>query len=163
MERKRAWRAAARARSQSVLNDPNRDNYLQNQGSRPIRPATSYEQPARARQRGFTLEFCFHAAAIPAVDYPAPLIKPEDQVSFNYTVSVLTDPVLGGVVAGTVQLQPEAVRITDGDRCSGSCTSGGRRSASSGTRTATSRSIFSIFLTDLPDLRYDYQQTTFEQ
>ena len=73
--------------SQSVLNDPNRDNYLQNQGSRPIRPATSYDATGAGTQRGFTSNFAFTVQRFRPSDYPAPLVKPQDQVAVNYTIS----------------------------------------------------------------------------
>ena len=40
--------------------------------------------------------------------------------------------------------------------------SGGRASISCGMPMATFSFYFSIYLTDLPDLKFDYDQTTFE-
>lgn len=147
--------------SQSVLNDPNRNNYLQNQGSRPIRPATSYDNTGAGTPRGFTSNFAFTVQRFRPSDYPAPLIKPQDQVAVNYTVSFSPTQFwaaswqaqynfsLKRFESQTVTLQRELhewkasfrfVRNANGNFAF----------------------FFSIFLTDLPDLRYDYQQTTFE-
>ena len=58
----------ARGATQSVLNDPNRDNYLQNQGSRPIRPATSYSNTGAGAQRGFSSNFAFTLESLSLVE-----------------------------------------------------------------------------------------------
>ncbi len=148
--------------SQSVLNDPNRDNYLQNQGSRPIRPATSYDMTGAGIQRGFTSSVAFTVQRFRPSDYPAPLIKPQDQVSVNYTLQFAPTQFWAAswqaqynfsekkFEAQTVTLSRELHEW---------------RASFRFVRNANGNFafFFSIFLTDLPDLRYDYQQTTFEQ
>jgi len=147
--------------SQSVLNDPNRNNYLQNQGSRPIRPATSYDATGAGTPRGFTSNFAFTLQRFRPSDYPAPLVKPQDQVAVNYTVSFSPTQFwaaswqaqynfsLKRFESQTVTLQRELHEW---------------RASFRFVRNANGNFAFyfSIFLTDLPDLRYDYQQTTFE-
>ena len=147
--------------SQSVLNDPNRDNYLQNQGSRAIRPATSYDATGAGTPRGFTSNFAFTVQRFRPSDYPAPLVKPQDQVAVNYTLSFSPTQFwaaswqaqynfsLKRFESQTVTLQRELHEW---------------RASFRFVRNANGNFAFyfSIFLTDLPDLRYDYQQTTFE-
>lgn len=147
--------------SRSVLNDPNRDNYLQNQGSRPIRPASTYDMTGAGTQRGFTSSFALTVQRYRASSYPAPLIAPPDQISLNYSLQFSPTQFWAAswqaqynftqkrFESQTVSLQRELhewiasfrfVRNANGNFAF----------------------FFSIFLTDLPDLRYDYQQTSFE-
>ena len=156
-----ASEASRQARSQSVLNDPNRNNYLQNQGSRAIRPATSYDATGAGTPRGFTSNFAFTVQRFRPSDYPSPLVKPQDQVAVNYTLSFSPTQFwaaswqaqynfsLKRFESQTVTLQRELHEW---------------RASFRFVRNANGNFAFyfSIFLTDLPDLRYDYQQTTFE-
>ena len=144
---------------QSVLNDPNRDNYLQNQGSRPIRPATTYSATGAGTQRGFSSNF-----ALTVLRYrplPAPLIAPKNQTSLNYSLQFTPTQFWaaswqaqynfsqGRFESQTISLQRELHEW---------------RASFRFVRNANGNFafFFSIFLTDLPELRYDYQQTSFE-
>ncbi len=146
---------------QSVLNDPNRDNYLQGQGSRAIRPANSYTATGAGVEKGFRSSIAFTVLRYRPSSYPSPLIKPEDQVSLNYSLQFSPTQFWSAswqaqynftqhrFESQTVTLERELhewhasfrfVRNANGNFAF----------------------FFSVFLTDLPDLRYDYQQTSFE-
>ena len=148
--------------TQSVLNDPNRDNYLQNQGSRPIRPATSYSNTGAGAQRGFTSNFAFTLSRSRSSSYPPPLIKPDDQISLQYTLQF--SPTQFWAASWTAQYNFSQSRF-ESQTVSLQRELHEWRASFRFVRNANGNFafFFSIFLTDLPDLRYDYQQTTFEQ
>ncbi len=144
---------------QSILNNPNRDNTLLNQGSRPIRPASSSATGAGG-QRGFTSNFAITLARRRPL--PAPLVSPPNQLSLNYSLSFTPTQFWavswqaqynfsqGRFESQTVSLQRELHEW---------------RASFRFVRNANGNFafFFSVWLTDLPDLHYDYQQTTFEQ
>jgi Tat protein translocase TatC len=148
--------------SQSVLNDPNRNNYLQNQGSRPIRPATSYDVTGAGTQRGFTSSVAFTVQRFRPSDSPAPLVKPQDQVAVNYTLQF--SPTQFWAASWQAQYNFSLKRF-EAQTVTLSRELHEWRASFRFVRNANGNFafFFSIFLTDLPDLRYDYQQTTFEQ
>ncbi len=148
--------------SRSVLNDPNRDNYLQNQGSRAIRPATSYSATGAGAQRGFSSNFAFTLQRYRPSSYPAPLIPPQDQTSLQYTLQF--SPTQFWAASWTAQYNFSKGRF-ESQTVSLQRELHEWRASFRFVRNANGNFafFFSIFLTDLPELRYDYQQTTFEQ
>ena len=147
--------------SRSILNDPNRDNYLQNQGSRAIRPATSYSATGAGAQRGFSSNFAFTLQRYRSSSYPSPLIKPEDQISLQYSLQFA--PTQFWAASWTAQYNFSQSRF-ESQTVSLQRELHEWRASFRFVRNANGNFafFFSIFLTDLPDLRYDYQQTTFE-
>jgi Tat protein translocase TatC len=147
--------------SQSILNDPSRNNYLQNQGSRPIRPSTSYDMTGAGTQRGFTSNFALTVQRFRPSNYPAPLIAPEDQVSLNYSLQF--SPTQFWAASWQAQYNFTQKRF-ESQTVSLARELHEWRASFRFVRNANGNFafFFSIFLTDLPDLRYDYQQTSFE-
>ncbi len=145
---------------QSTLNDPNRDNYLQNQGSRPIRPASSYSNTGAGGQRGFTSNFAVTVQRFRPL--PAPLVTPQDQVSLNYSLQFT--PTQFWAVSWQAQYNFSQGRF-ESQTVSLARELHEWRASFRFVRNANGNFafFFSVFLTDLPELRYDYQQTTFEQ
>ena len=145
---------------QSTLNDPNRDNYLQNQGSRPIRPASTYSNTGAGGQRGFTSNFAVTVQRFRPL--PAPLVTPQDQVSLNYSLQFT--PTQFWAVSWQAQYNFSQGRF-ESQTVSLARELHEWRASFRFVRNANGNFafFFSVFLTDLPELRYDYQQTTFEQ
>ena len=145
---------------QSVLNDPSRDNYLQNQGSRPIRPASTYSSTGAGGQRGFTSTFALTVQRFRPL--PAPFVTPHNQTSLNYSLQFT--PTQFWAVSWQAQYNFSQGRF-ESQTVSLARELHEWRASFRFVRNANGNFafFFSVFLTDLPELRYDYQQTTFEQ
>ena len=93
---------------------------------------------------------------------PAPLVTPQDQVSLNYSLQFT--PTQFWAVSWQAQYNFSQGRF-ESQTVSLARELHEWRASFRFVRNANGNFafFFSVFLTDLPELRYDYQQTTFEQ
>jgi hypothetical protein len=145
----------------SVINDPS-NHFLQNQGNGLVNGIPTYSSPLSGAHKGFTSSFVFTMTRFRSSSFPPPTIKPPDQMSLQYNVGFSPTQFwaatwtaqynfsLGRFESQTVALEREMHEW---------------RARFNFVRNANGNFafFFSIQLTDLPDLHYDYQQTSFEQ
>jgi sec-independent protein translocase protein TatC len=149
----------------SLLNQPNRDDNVQNQGSRPIRPNSMLQNAPMSlygSRRGFNSTFSFTLQRFRESNYALPGLKPPEQINLQYTMDF--SPTQFWALSWTAQynftlgrFESQSVRL---ERELHEWRAGFSFVKNANGNVAF---FFSVFLTDLPDLRYDYQQTTFEQ
>lgn len=151
----------APGQSQSIINDPNRRNGGIDPTIRTLLPSMQGSTGSFGQQ-GFTSTFAFTLQRFRPSDYPAPLVKPEDQVSLNYTLGF--NPTQFWAVSWQAQYNFTQSKF-ESQTVSLQRELHEWRAAFRFTRNANGNFafFFSVWLTDLPDLKYDYQQTTFEQ
>jgi sec-independent protein translocase protein TatC len=150
----------------SVINQPDRGgDYLQNQGGRAVNPRTGFNNAPSSMfgtQRAFNSTFSISLQRFRETSFPPPQIKPDDQINLQYSVGF--SPTRFWALQWTAQYN-----LTGGRFESQSVKLERElhewRAGFSFVKNANGNFafFFSVFLTDLPDLRYDYQQTTFEQ
>ncbi len=151
--------------SQSVLNQPNRVDNVMNQGTRAIRPNSPMQNAPQSlfgRSREFNSRFSFTLQRFRETSYPPPLLKPDDQINLQYTADF--SPTQFWQLSWTAQYNFTAGRFeSQSVRLERELHEW--RAGFSFVKNANGNFafFFSVFLTDLPDLRYEYQQTTFEQ
>jgi sec-independent protein translocase protein TatC len=139
-------------------------NFQSELGRRPIRPG-SFNTPGQSMltgQRGFTSSFSYTLQRIRQDGLPPGAPRQPDRQNLQFSAAFSPTAFWAASVTGQYNLtdtQFESIRVQlERDLHEW-------RAAFSFTRNANGNVafFFSVFLTDLPDLRWDYQQTTFEQ
>ncbi len=145
----------------SVINDPS-NHFLQNQGNGLVNGIPTYSSPLSGAHKGFTSSFVFTLTRFRPSSYPNIDFKPPDQMSLQYNIGF--SPTQFWAATWTAQYNFSAGRF-ESQTVALERELHEWRARFNFVRNANGNFAFyfSIQLTDLPDLHYDYQQTSFEQ
>lgn len=148
----------------SGINRPGQGTTMANPGTRQMGVNAGFNNAPSSlfgTQRAFNASFSVTLQRYRETSYPAPLVKPEDQLNLQYSVGF--SPTRFWALQWTAQYNATRGRF-ESQSVKLERELHEWRAGFSFTKNANGNFafFFSVFLTDLPDLRYDYQQTTFE-